>query len=117
MDKIKNNLITEKEQLLTEIKKIAIFVNGDFEAKETNSNTDEVLDNADQGAEQANLINNRAILVELETRLNNIDDALTRVESGVYGECTKCGEDISEKRLLANQAAALCMKCSGIDLD
>ena len=38
--------------------------------------------------------------------------ALARVEDGSYGECTRCGEDVGEKRLEAHPEAALCIACA-----
>jgi len=33
--------------------------------------------------------------------LNKVNDALVRLESGNYGNCFDCGEEIAEKRLRA----------------
>lgn len=41
-----------------------------------------------------------------------IKAALKRVEDGVYGECAKCGEDISEARLDLVPYAPLCRNCA-----
>ncbi len=38
--------------------------------------------------------------------------ALARLEDGVYGDCTRCGEGIGEKRLEAFPEAALCISCA-----
>ncbi|AZQ66332.1 TraR/DksA family transcriptional regulator [Silicimonas algicola] len=38
--------------------------------------------------------------------------ALARIEDGVYGDCMKCGEPISEERLDAVPHAALCRDCA-----
>ncbi|MEX3007224.1 TraR/DksA family transcriptional regulator [Hoeflea sp. TYP-13] len=40
-----------------------------------------------------------------------IDAALKRIENGVYGQCLKCGEPISEERLDAVPYATLCRNC------
>ncbi|MBI5875684.1 MAG: RNA polymerase-binding protein DksA [Deltaproteobacteria bacterium] len=40
-----------------------------------------------------------------------IQDALKRVDNGVYGICEICGEDISEKRLEARPVTTSCIKC------
>jgi len=37
--------------------------------------------------------------------------ALQRLEDGEYGECVACGEDISEKRLMARPVATHCIDC------
>ncbi|MBO6756627.1 MAG: TraR/DksA family transcriptional regulator [Roseibium sp.] len=44
--------------------------------------------------------------------LVRIDAALRRLETGDYGCCLECGEDIAEKRLDIDPAAALCVNCA-----
>ncbi|HEX4873905.1 MAG TPA: TraR/DksA family transcriptional regulator [Sphingorhabdus sp.] len=41
-----------------------------------------------------------------------IKAALTRIDEGSYGECTRCGEPVGEKRLEAYPEAALCISCA-----
>ena len=50
------------------------------------------------------------IQMKAET-LNKIDDALTRLEQGNYGNCFDCGEEIAEKRLRALPFAVRCKDC------
>jgi DnaK suppressor protein len=51
-------------------------------------------------------------LVELKARMaQEVDDALRRVESGAYGICESCGEDISPARLQAVPFAVRCRAC------
>jgi len=42
-----------------------------------------------------------------------IEAALTRIADGEYGYCVECGEEIPQKRLELNPAAALCIRCAG----
>jgi RNA polymerase-binding transcription factor DksA len=49
--------------------------------------------------------------VELD-ELRRIDAALARIENGSYGICPKCGETISDERLIAVPEAALCRTCA-----
>jgi len=51
-----------------------------------------------------------AITDELEIRLNNINDALKKIEEGKYGVCEIGGEEIEEDRLEANPSAKTCKK-------
>lgn len=51
---------------------------------------------------------NTAILKELETRYNEVVDALSRIEDGTYGTCSVGGEAIEEQRLSADPAATTC---------
>ncbi len=43
--------------------------------------------------------------------LNKINAALDKIEDGVYGECSVCGEEIGVKRLRARPVAELCIDC------
>lgn len=43
--------------------------------------------------------------------LEDMDEALRRLEDGVYGECAGCGEDIGEERLKTMPYATRCVKC------
>ncbi|HEU4433256.1 MAG TPA: TraR/DksA C4-type zinc finger protein [Pyrinomonadaceae bacterium] len=47
----------------------------------------------------------------LQARLRKIDDALDRLMAGSYGNCSKCGQAIDEKRLDLDPALALCLNC------
>ena len=44
--------------------------------------------------------------------LQRIEAALVRIRTGDYGYCLKCGEDIADKRLLADPGALNCMTCA-----
>jgi len=44
--------------------------------------------------------------------LESIDDALARIESGDYGYCMDCGEEIANGRLEIDPAVPLCVKCA-----
>ena len=43
--------------------------------------------------------------------LQQVDDALLRIKSGSYGECTNCEESLERKRLEAIPWARLCLSC------
>ena len=43
--------------------------------------------------------------------LKKIDEAIARIESGTYGVCESCGEQISTKRLEARPVTTLCIEC------
>ncbi len=40
-----------------------------------------------------------------------LDDAIKRIDEGVYGTCDECGETISKRRLKAMPQAQCCIKC------
>ncbi len=43
--------------------------------------------------------------------LKKINEALERIESGTFGSCEKCEEDIEMKRLEARPTTTLCVSC------
>ncbi len=47
--------------------------------------------------------------------IHKIQDALQRIESGSYGVCEKCEEEIGEERLKARPEANLCIVCKEED--
>ncbi len=43
--------------------------------------------------------------------LKKIDEALARLDSGEFGICESCGEEIGRERLTARPVATLCIGC------
>jgi RNA polymerase-binding transcription factor DksA len=74
------------------------------EAEDIEADTNEAADRI-EGYEE-----NSAILKELETRYNEVKEALARIEAGTYGILKISQEPIEEKRLEADPAADTCTK-------
>jgi RNA polymerase-binding transcription factor DksA len=53
-----------------------------------------------------------ALLEETRTQVEALDTALARVDSGSYGSCESCGQDIAPERLAARPSATLCITCA-----
>ncbi|HSB11427.1 MAG TPA: TraR/DksA family transcriptional regulator [Blastocatellia bacterium] len=51
----------------------------------------------------------------LNRRLRQLDEALGRIHSGLYGICSECGASIAEKRLAADPAVLLCIGCQAMN--
>ena len=47
--------------------------------------------------------------------LSAIDDALKRIEDGIFGLCTNCGKPIAEERLAALPWATTCIDCKRLE--
>ena len=47
----------------------------------------------------------------LQARLRKVDDALDRLMSGSYGNCSKCGRWIEDTKLDFDPAIAFCLGC------
>ena len=72
---------------------------------------DEV-DSGDEDADEAEEFSNQlAVSQTLKDRVNEITDALDRMETGRFGECTNCGNPISKEVLDLVPESALCIDC------
>ncbi len=49
---------------------------------------------------------------QLKKRLNDISNALERIDNETFGFCTNCGKMIDTDRLSSNPLASLCIKCA-----
>tara|TARA_R110000850_G_scaffold66959_44_gene148681 strand:- start:90 stop:425 length:336 start_codon:yes stop_codon:yes gene_type:complete len=47
-----------------------------------------------------------------EDRVGHLEVALDHLDSGTYGRCDKCGEDIEFERLKVSPEATFCSKCA-----
>ncbi len=43
--------------------------------------------------------------------IEKMREAIQRIDAGTYGICDDCGEEISEKRLIARPVTTLCIDC------
>ena len=78
---------------------------GPIEASEGSQEFEDVaVDFLEMQQEQSILVNQQALLTEVE-------DALKRIEDGTYGICVNCGRPIPEERLEAIPWAARDVKC------
>ncbi|XQW85250.1 TraR/DksA family transcriptional regulator [Thalassotalea piscium] len=69
----------------------------DFTEQNTESENDEVLDE---------------IHHEAKVELQLVNEALQRLENGLYGKCSECEGDISSERLLALPYTKKCINCA-----
>jgi len=68
-------------------------------------------DRADLAYDYANRDRRSAYLRQLEDHLNDINEAIKRIDQGTYGQCTNCGKPIAPARLDARPESTLCMDC------
>lgn len=71
----------------------------------------EIIDSYEHATQERNRELNLILLDREREKLNDINDALTRIEEGDYGICEECGEEIPLKRLNAMPFAKLCIAC------
>lgn len=66
---------------------------------------------ADMAGEEAELAMNLRILAAEEDILQELEDALDRIEKGTYGVCENCGGSVGKARLMAKPFASMCIEC------
>lgn len=114
IESLKNKLLEEKNLLEEEL---SSFAHKDPEARggwESNfpsfgEHKSEQDENADEVAEYSNEL---PMEHALETKLQNIDLALKKIENGKYGICESCGDQIEQARLEAEPSARTHVHCN-----
>jgi len=98
----RNVLIEEMKSLLGEADKTVTEMTSDA------SNFPDPTDRATQESDR----NFELRIRDRERKLiNKIKDALERIDTGEFGICEECGEEISEARLKARPVTTLCINC------
>ncbi|MCX7842018.1 MAG: TraR/DksA C4-type zinc finger protein [Clostridia bacterium] len=67
---------------------------------------------AELGTEVFQTEMNNALRVHEEYILNEIDEALHRIDEGTFGKCALCGKDIGLERLEALPYTEVCIECA-----
>ena len=49
---------------------------------------------------------------QARTRVQQLDEALSRMEEGSYGVCAECGQPIQEERLEVRPLSGTCVDCA-----
>ena len=112
-----SRIMTLNKDKLENFKEQLIFRREEL-AKEVTKATAEMIEEEPFHADamdQAAADSDRSVEVSIKNRERNlireIDDALRRIESGLFGECESCGEDIGDARMKANPSTTLCIDC------
>ena len=66
---------------------------------------------ADEGGETFEKEKSLALQSNLEVILDEVDHALRKLDSGTYGRCDECGNEIPYERLEVRPQATLCIQC------
>ena len=83
-----------------------------------NLSADKSQSHSSDSSEQAVERENDEVVDQLENdtreELIQVQHAIKRIESGSYGTCTKCEEEISAARLQAIPYSSLCINCADL---
>jgi RNA polymerase-binding protein DksA len=100
LPEIKKSLLLQKQTLLERI-----TAQGNQDNEPTNP------DRADLAWQYNQNQRETMLLARAQEQLDEIEQALARIEQGSYGRCTQCGQAIHPERLKAIPTAALCIPC------
>jgi DnaK suppressor protein len=103
LQRFKKLLLAQREGLAGNARKA---LSGDIHV-----DPDDFPDEMDTASSEVNLQFTGRLREREQGLLSKIDAALDKIEEGIYGECTSCGEDIGVKRLKARPVAELCIEC------
>jgi DnaK suppressor protein len=100
-DDVRKSLLAKREQLVRRV--------GGTQATERQEVAEGQNDNAQlwEVSDVRDDLDNQA-----SSELDQVNQALARLDAGEYGECTSCGEPIADARLKALPYATLCIKCA-----
>jgi len=110
IEQLRAALDLEKENLEEELASHGRVQNEDGDWSGNSSGLEgEEADPSDAADQIEELVTNVPLVEELEARHNDVEDAIEKVEQGIYGLCEACNEPIPIKRLQANPAARTCV--------
>jgi DnaK suppressor protein len=111
---LKEDLSAEKTRVIKELDNLddITHTNGDDDVTEVHAYSIHMAENASDIEAVNTALGLRKILIE---RLNQINDAMERLNEGNYGICLRCSCAISMERLLAKPQATLCVDCRRIE--
>ncbi|HPS28479.1 MAG TPA: TraR/DksA C4-type zinc finger protein [Candidatus Paceibacterota bacterium] len=106
---LKHKLVEEKETLESDLAKFAEKNKkaGDFETKFPNYGRSE----EDNESEIITYTTLKNIEEAIETRLQEIKEALLRIAKKTYGRCIKCKKEIEIEKLNTNPTTLVCREC------
>jgi DnaK suppressor protein len=103
-------------QLKTELlNKKDILVNLQSQTKKVSSEDETLVsDAADRSDVEESWFTKERMSQHWKTELLHIETALRRIETGTFGTCEECDEEIPVKRLRVRPDATLCLDCQEI---
>jgi DnaK suppressor protein len=80
-------------------------------SRDSNADDEHDPEGATIAFERAQLV---ALLKQATADLDELDEAVRRVDEGTYGVCERCGRPIAPARLEARPAARRCIGCAAL---
>ncbi len=107
----KTLLETERDEIMSELGGISVKdpITGSFTADVDADDAETMADTLDMDNRNEEYEESSALTETFSARLTEVNNALSKIESGNYGTCSVCGNEIEEARLQANPAATTCV--------
>ncbi len=105
---IRKSLEQRKEELHAEHDRVITEMQRMQEDQAADSAGDDQADTGNQTFEREQEL---ALANGILERVNQVEQALSRLDAGTYGQCERCGNQIPKARLEAFPAATLCVTC------
>jgi DnaK suppressor protein len=110
MDRARRRLQAEREQTLRRLASLTDDYGGVVAAsRDTNADDEHDPEGATIAFERSQIA---ALVRQARLHLDEIDAAVTRLDSGTYGVCERCGRAVGEDRLEARPVARTCIECA-----
>jgi DnaK suppressor protein len=103
MQKFRKTLEGQRDEILTNARKTL--------SGEIHLDPDDFPDEIDTASSEMNLAFQGRLRERERGLLSKINQAIERIEQGIFGECQSCGEDIGTKRMQARPMAQFCIDC------
>ena len=110
------NLLSNREKLIQEIRRRLVEQKNKLvaEGEATLGELPDEENHPDPG-DQASAESDRNFMLKLRNRefklIRKIDETIALIDSGQYGICEDCGEEIDARRLEARPVATFCIEC------
>ncbi|MDZ7859068.1 MAG: TraR/DksA family transcriptional regulator [Candidatus Krumholzibacteriota bacterium] len=109
LEKFRKDIIAERDRIIEELDRINELITSSAEdegAKKTYSN--HLADQGTDGMEKEKLYSYAS---QKDSYLRALNEAMERLERGIYGKCDICGDLIPKRRLNVVPSARLCITC------
>ncbi|QBY04452.1 TraR/DksA family transcriptional regulator [Thalassotalea sp. HSM 43] len=101
-----------REQLKAEFTKRIVALQARVDSIHDDFAEGRAADWSEQAGERENDEVLNALEVEAKIEIQQLSNAITRIEAGTYGICSSCGDDIAVARLEVQPSATKCINCA-----
>lgn len=108
LQRLRTQLVTDREAAIAQLRSDGADP-GSVKVRRLPGVSENFADSASATAERSETLRR---IEQVRDRLTGIDQALARMDQGVYGICERCKGPISEARLEARPASVLCVECA-----